>query len=130
MKVNKETRRLAREFLRASFTDGTLDNTRIASLVTWVIEKKPRHYIRLLESYTRLLRLEMEKRSATVETATELAPESIAQITTNLKRKHGNEFVTRFVVNNELLGGMRVRIGSDVWDGSVRNRLLRLEHQF
>lgn len=129
MKVNKETRRFSKELLRASFADGELDSARIRSLVTSVIAKKPRHYIKMLESYKRLLRLEVEKRSATIETATELAPESNAQIVANLKRKYGSDLAARFVVNKELLGGMRIRVGSDVWDSSVRNRLHRLQQQ-
>ncbi len=129
MKINKETRQLSKELLRASFTDGQLDSGRIASLVKSLIEKKPRNYIKVLESYKRLLRLEVEKRSATIETATELAPESSAQIVANLKRKYGSGLAARFVVNKELLGGMRIRVGSDVWDSSVRNRLHRLQQQ-
>jgi F-type H+-transporting ATPase subunit delta len=129
MKINKETRTLSKELLRASFTDGQLDSGRIASLVKSLIEKKPRNYIKVLESYKRLLRLEVEKRSATIETATELAPEAGAQIVSNLKRKYGSDLATRFVVNKELLGGMRIRVGSDVWDSSVRNRLQRLQQQ-
>ena len=70
MKINKETRRLSKELLRASFTDGQLDNGRISSLLKSLIEKKPRHYIQVLEAYKRLLRLEVEKRTATIETAT------------------------------------------------------------
>jgi F-type H+-transporting ATPase subunit delta len=76
-----------------------------------------------------LLRLEVEKRSATIETATELAKESSAQILANLKQKYGSDLAARFVVNKELLGGMRIRVGSDVWDSSVRNRLHRLQQQ-
>jgi F-type H+-transporting ATPase subunit delta len=129
MKINKEARQLSKELLRASFTDGQLDSGRIASLVKSLIEKKPRNYIKVLESYKRLLRLEVEKRSATIETATELTPESSAQIVANLKRKYGSELAARFVVNKELLGGMRIRVGSDVWDSSVRNRLQRLQQQ-
>lgn len=129
MKINKETRQLSKELLRASYTDGRLDNGRIASLVISLIKKKPRNYIKVLESYKRLLRLEVEKRSATIETATELAPESSAQIVANLKRKYGSDLAARFVVNKELLGGMRIRVGSDVWDSSVRNRLHRLQQQ-
>jgi F-type H+-transporting ATPase subunit delta len=129
MKINKETRQLSKKLLRASFTDGQLDSGRIASLVKSLIERKPRNYIKVLESYKRLLRLEMEKRSATIETATELAPESSAQIVANLKRKYGSDLAARFVVNTELLGGMRIRVGSDVWDSSVRNRLHRLQQQ-
>jgi len=60
MKINKETRQLSKELLRASFTDGRLDNGRIASLVISLIKKKPRNYIKVLESYKRLLRLEGE----------------------------------------------------------------------
>jgi len=129
MKINKETRQLSKELLRASFTDGRLDNGRIASLVISLIKKKPRNYIKVLESYKRLLRLEVEKRSATIETATEVAPELSAQIVANLKRKYGSDLTARFVVNQELLGGMRIRVGSDVWDSSVRNRLHRLQQQ-
>ena len=129
MKINKETRQLSKELFRASFVDGRLNNGRIAALAMSLIKQKPRNYIKVLESYKRLLRLEMEKRSATIETATELAPESSAQIVANLKRKYGSDLATRFVVKKELLGGMRIRVGSDVWDSSVRNRLHRLQQQ-
>jgi len=129
MKINKETRQLSKELLRASMVDGRLDNARIGSLVTSLIEKKPRNYIKVLEAYQRLLRLEVEKRSATIETATELDSQAGAQIVANLKRKYGADLATEFVVNKELLGGMRIRVGSDVWDSSVRNRLQRLQQQ-
>jgi F-type H+-transporting ATPase subunit delta len=129
MKINKETRQLSKGLLRASFTNGQLDSRRIGSLVISLIKKKPRNYIKVLESYKRLLRLEVEKRSATIETATELAPESSVQIVANLKRTYGSDLTARFVVNKELLGGMRIRVGSDVWDSSVRNRLHRLQQQ-
>jgi len=129
MKINKETRQLSKELLRASFTDGQLDQSRISSLVKSLIEKKPRHYIQVLEAYQRLLRLELEKRTATIETATELPPEAGTQIVANLKRKYGGDLAANFVVNKDLLGGMRIRVGSDVWDSSVRNRLHRLQQQ-
>ena len=129
MKINKETRQLSKKLLRASFTDGQLDSGRVSSLVKSLIEKKPRHYIQVLEAYKRLLRLEVEKRTATIETATELSPDSGAQIVANLKRKYGSDLAANFVVNKDLLGGMRIRVGSDVWDSSVRNRLHRLQQQ-
>ena len=129
MKINKETRQLSKQLLRASFTDGKLESTKVAALVKSLIEKKPRHYIQVLEAYQRLLRLEVEKRTATIETATELPSEAAAQILANLKRKYGSDLTAKFVVNPELLGGMRIRVGSDVWDSSVRNRLHRLQQQ-
>ena len=62
---------------------------RIASLVKSLIEKKPRNYIKVLESYKRLLRLEVEKRtrddrnrdaSSTRKQARQIVVESETQI--------------------------------------------------
>jgi F-type H+-transporting ATPase subunit delta len=129
MKINKEIRRLSREMLRASFTDGQLDPGRISSLVDSVIQKKPRRYIDVLRNYTRLLRLELEKRRARIETVNEIDAAMRSELVDNLKKKYGPDLATDFVVNPKLLGGMRIRVGSDVWDGTVRNRLERLEQQ-
>jgi F-type H+-transporting ATPase subunit delta len=124
--MNKEVRQLSRQLMRSSFTDGQLDNGRVMQLVKSLIEKKPRNYLAVLDNYKRLLRLEVEKRTATIETASELAPEAGRRIAENLTRRYGMDLTTNFIVNPELLGGMRIRVGSDVWDSSVRNRLQRL----
>jgi len=129
MKINKEIRQLSREMLRASFTDGQLDPGRISSIIDAVTARKPRNYINVLKNYRRLLRLEVEKRRARIETASEMDPATQSEVVTNLKKKYGSDLTPEFVVNPELLGGMRIRVGSDVWDGSVRNRLRQLQQQ-
>jgi F-type H+-transporting ATPase subunit delta len=129
MKINKEIRRLSREMLRASFTDGQLDPGRIASLVDSLIARKPRNCVAILQNYMRLLRLELEKRRARIETASELDSEAGAKVIETLKKKYGNDLTAEFVVDPQLLGGMRIRVGSDVWDGTVRNRLEQLQQQ-
>jgi F-type H+-transporting ATPase subunit delta len=129
MKINKEIRQMSKNLLRASYTDGQLDQGRVNALVRSLIDKKPRNYLAVLDNFKRLIRLEVEKRTATIESADELAPEVARDLVSNLKRRYGTDLTTRFVVNPELLGGMRIRIGSDVWDSSVRNRLQRLEAQ-
>lgn len=129
MKINKEIRQLSREMLRASFTDGQPDPGRIASLVDSLIAKKPRHYVEALKNYKRLLRLELEKRQARIETASEVDSATTSELVASLKKKYGSDLTTQFVVNPELLGGMRIRVGSDVWDGTVRNRLERLQQE-
>jgi F-type H+-transporting ATPase subunit delta len=129
MKINREIRQLSREMLRASFTDGQLDPGRIGSLVDSLIARKPRHYIDVLKNYRRLLRLELEKRQARIETASEVDSAATSELVASLKKKYGGDLKTEFVVNPELLGGMRIRVGSDVWDGTVRNRLERLQQE-
>ena len=129
MKQTKEIRRLSRQMLRASFTDGQLDPGRIKALVDSLVARKPRGYVDVLKHYHRLLRLELEKRRATVETASELDPARRQELVAMLKKKYGNDLTAEFIVKPELLGGMRIRVGSNVWDGTVRNRLERLQHE-
>jgi F-type H+-transporting ATPase subunit delta len=129
MKINKEIRRLSRAMLKASFTDGQLDPGRVASLVDSLIARKPRHYVDVLKNYRRLLRLELDKRQVRIETASEVDSATTSGLVDNLKKRYGNDLATEFVVNPELLGGMRIRVGSDVWDGTVRNRLERLQQE-
>src|SRR5205814_4483594 len=86
MKINKEIRRLSREMLRASFTDAQLDPGRIASLVDSLVARKPRHYIEVLKNYRRLLRLELEKRQAKIETASKVDSATTSELVANLKR--------------------------------------------
>jgi F-type H+-transporting ATPase subunit delta len=129
MKINKEVRQLGREMLRASFTDGQLDRGKTAKLVQALIGKKPRHYIDILYYYKRLLRLEIEKRHAKIESAMPLSPQTATAVVERLKKKYGADLTSDFAVDPTLLGGVRVRVGSDVWDGTIRNRLQRLEQQ-
>ena len=52
-----------------------------------------------------------------------------SEVLANLKKKYGNDVTAEFAVDLALLGGMRIRVGSDVWDGTVRGRLERLQQQ-
>ena len=104
MKINKEIRRLSREMLRASFTDGQLDPGRIASLVDSLIAKKPRNYINVLKNYRRLLRLELEKRRARIETASDVDREATSKVIENLKKRYGADLATEVVVNPQVAG--------------------------
>jgi len=129
MKINKAIRQLSREMLRASFTDGQLDRGKIASLVQSLVTRKPRHYIAVLQYYKRLLRLDIEKRHAKIESAMPLSSDVADRIADRLKKKYGSDLTTEFDVDLTLLGGIRVRVGSDVWDGTLRNRWQRREQE-
>ena len=127
MTGSKEVKRIARDLVRASFTDGQLDQGRINALLESLIARTPRNFYRILDTYKRLLRLELEKRHAVIESAAPLDQQTTSRVSLALGKKYGHDLTTEFVVKPELLGGMRIRVGSDVWDGSVRNRLERLQ---
>lgn len=129
MKMTKEVRQSSRQLFRLSFTDGKLDKSKMAKIVETLIRTKPRDYVSTIEAYHRLIRLEVEKRHAIIESATTFNEATGEKIVKDLKSKYGQELTTEFKVNPELIGGIRIKIGSDVWDGSVRERLNRLREQ-
>jgi F-type H+-transporting ATPase subunit delta len=129
MKSTKEARKVSRQMFRHSFTSGKLDEEKISNMVQTVLATKPRRYVDVLKDYQRLIHLEVEKRHAVIESATPLNRSLGDRIVANLKVRYGEDLTTEFRTNPELLGGLRIKIGDDVWDGSVRNRLSQLQEQ-
>jgi F-type H+-transporting ATPase subunit delta len=129
MRTTKEARKSSRQLLKLSFTDGKLDERKVNQVVQTVLTEKPRHYGELLKDYQRLVRLEVEKRHALVESATELNSNMSNLLITKLKARYGDDLTIEFKTNPTLLGGLRVKLADDVWDGSVRNRLRTLQEQ-
>ena len=129
MKTQKEARKISREMFRYSFTASKLDEEKITEMVQSVIARKPRHYVDVLKDYQHLLQLEVEKRHVVIESATLLNRSVGDQILANLRARYGEDLTTEFRTNPELLGGLRVKIGNDVWDGSVKSRLNQLQQQ-
>jgi F-type H+-transporting ATPase subunit delta len=65
-----------------------------------------------------------------VETAVPLPPDLQADVQARLKELYGPAIQTEFSLNPALIGGMRVKVGSDVYDGSVQSQLATLEKSF
>jgi|SRR5688572_33276747 len=123
MKISKEARRTARQLIRYTLRDGKVNEDTARQIVAKLIAEKPRHYAGILNAYSRLLRLEVEKRHAIVESAIELDGNERRSIAGKLKKQHGADVTTDFRVTPGLIGGLRITLGSTVWDGSVKSRL-------
>jgi len=124
MKIDKNSARAARALFRACVdANGRLHTDRIKAAIAKLAQAKPRGYLAVLSAFERLVRLEVQKRQATIESAIALSPELSGQIQSDLTKKYGEDLTFDFRVNPELLGGLRVQVGSHVWDGSVRAKL-------
>jgi F-type H+-transporting ATPase subunit delta len=65
-----------------------------------------------------------------VESPAPLAPELEADLKTRLGRLYGPGLDFSFTRNPALIGGLRIKIGSDVYDGSIQARLAALQESF
>jgi F-type H+-transporting ATPase subunit delta len=80
--------------------------------------------------FQRLVRLDREAHSANVETVVPLPPDLQAEVRARLKDLYGPAIQTEFSLKPALIGGMRIKVGSDVYDGSVQSQLATLEKSF
>jgi F-type H+-transporting ATPase subunit delta len=126
MKLSREARRQTKELFELAMVDGRLDADRLGRIATEITERKPRSYVQMLKFLTRLARLEAAKHHAVIESATPLADAIRAEITSSLIARFG-EITAEFHHSPELIGGLRVRLGSNVWDGSIQSRLEALK---
>jgi F-type H+-transporting ATPase subunit delta len=126
MKITKQARRDGRELFKACRVNGVLDEGRVREVVTRVIAAKPRSYLAVLEHFKRLVKLDLDRRAALVENAVETSPAQMEIIKANLERKYGPGLNLTFWVNPALIGGLKIKVGSDIYDGSVAGRLAAL----
>lgn len=130
MKTIKQNRREARHLFRLCRVNGSLDEDRVRRVLQSVIGSKRRGYLALANEFERLVKLEQLQNTARVESAVGLSPDLQAKVRASLVRMYGPAISTSFVETPALIGGMRIRVGSDVYDGSVRAGLAALERSF
>lgn len=127
MKISKQNRRDAKSLFRSCLANGVLDSARVLQAVDAVLAQKPRGYLPVLSHFTRLVKLDEARRAATVESAVPLEPAFQEQVKANLGRIYGPGLNVSFAPNPALIGGLRVQVGSDVYDSSVQARLNQLK---
>jgi len=130
MKTIKQIKREARQLFRLCRTNGSLDETRVRRVVQSVLGSKRRGHLALANEFKRLVKLDQLQHTARVESAVTLSPELQIKVEASLTRMYGPGMHTSFTEKPALIGGMRVSVGSDVYDGSVKAGLAALEQSF
>jgi F-type H+-transporting ATPase subunit delta len=126
MKLSRVARRQSKQLFDLSMVDGRLDNDRLRTVANEIEQKKPRHYIQMLKFIARLTKLEVARHHAIVDSADELSETQRKEISSNLVKKFG-PITTEFRHSPALIGGLRIKLGSNVWDGSIQSRLETLK---
>jgi F-type H+-transporting ATPase subunit delta len=126
MKVSKQARVEARRLFRACVANGKLDEARVRDIVRLVADEKPRGFLGILTQFEKLVKLEDARRTAIIESATALSPDYQSKVQADLTRVYGDGLIFNYKQNAALLGGLRIKVGGDVYDGSVEGRLAAL----
>lgn len=130
MKVSKDAASAARRLYRLCYVDGKLDEAKFSKVIKTVAEKKPRNFHGILVTLKRQLEIDLAKKHVTVDSAAELDQDTKDGIVAKLTKQYGSDLTFEYKINSALLGGIRIRKGDDVWDGTVKGRLDAIANAF
>jgi F-type H+-transporting ATPase subunit delta len=130
MKISKLARREARQLFGSCLVNGLLDEARVRQAADLLVELKPRGYVEILARLHRLVKLEVARRTVQVENAVATTPDQMAGLKTRLEQIYGPGLDIGYSTNPSLIGGLRIQVGSDLYDGSVKYRLKKLQESF
>lgn len=130
MKSNRHSKREANRLFRQCVVNGLMDENLARGAAGRIIEAGRRDALALLAHFLRLLRLDRARRAANIESAVPLDPKLQSQLEADLARRFGPGLMSSFAHRPELIGGLRIQVGCDVYDDSVLARLQALEKSF
>jgi F-type H+-transporting ATPase subunit delta len=127
MKIDRQSRQSAKKYFRACRKpDGSIDEQGVREIVELLVQEKPRNYIAVMTQLYRLVELALEESTVRIESALPLADRG-ASVIADLEKRFGPAGRTSYEENPALLGGLRIRRGNNIWDGSLSGRLTRLQ---
>lgn len=130
MITKRQATREARRMFHLCLVDGLLDESRVRQVVQKILQSRRRGYLLLIGQFQRLVKLAHLSRLAKVESAAPVPSDLQANIQDGLVRAYGPGIAIAFSLDPALIGGMRIQVGSDVYDGSVRRTLEQLRRNF
>jgi len=110
--------------------NGLLDEGRARQVVERILKAGRRDRLKILSRFLYLAKLDRTRHTAQIESAVPLAFDLQAGVRNGLMNSYGPGLITKFSQDPELIGGMRIRVGSDVYDGSIKAALAALERKF
>ena len=126
MAVDKQTKLLAKQLFKLSVVNGVVSPEQVAGVLGWVEKTSPRRPVALLKAYHHRIALELAKSRAEAEHAGPVTDATLKSIEAAMTKKYGRAIAATAKPNSQLLAGLRIRVGSDVYESSVAGQLAAL----
>lgn len=126
MRGDKKTKLLAKQLFKLSVVNGTVSPEQVTGVLGYIEKTSPRHPLLLLKYYHQLIGAELAKSRAVVEHAGPINDSTLKQIEAAMTKKYNRPVIASAKPNPALLAGIRVRVGSDVYESSVAGQLANL----
>ncbi len=122
----KQITQLAQKLFKLSFVDGRLSEERVIGVLAYVEKHPPAKPVAVLRAYSRLVSVEVAKGQAIIEHAGPVADATLQSIAAAMTSRYQRPVVASAKPNANLLAGLRIRVGDDVYESSASGQLAAL----
>lgn len=126
MAASKQTKLLAKQLFKLSVVNGAVSPEQVAGVLGWIEKTQPRQSLALLKAYHHRIALELAKSQAVVEHAGPVTDATLKLIEGAMTQKYRRTISAQAKPVPQLLAGLRVRVGSDVYESTVAGQLAAL----
>jgi F-type H+-transporting ATPase subunit delta len=122
----KIAQQFARQLFSMSIVDGAVSADRVAGVLEYVEKHGTANPVMVLKAYHRLIAAEVAKGQALVEHAGAVNDAMLAAIAAAMTKKYGRPVTATAKPNADLIAGLRVHVGDDIYESSVSSQLSAL----
>ena len=118
--------KLAKKLLELSKDSGVVTESKVGEVLAGLQQVQHRHHLTVLKTFLNYLRREVALQTAVVSTPTKLSDDALKAIEVQFSKLYNRPVSAVTQTDTNLIAGVRVRVGDDVYDASVAGRLQRL----
>ena len=126
MRADKKTKALAKQLFKLSLVNGAVSPEQVEGVLGYIEKNVPRGQLALLQLYHRAISAELAKSNAVVEHAGPLGTTALQAIAAAMTKRYARPVAATAKPNPKLLAGLRIRVGSDVFESTVAGQLANL----
>ena len=123
MAADKQTRDFAKKLVELSMNNGEVSASNVKEVLHALSDQSPRKLKALLACYQKLIEREIAKYTAQVEHAGPISQDALDSIKSLLEENSGRKISIQTRENPDLLAGIRISLGDDVYEDSAAFRL-------
>jgi F-type H+-transporting ATPase subunit delta len=127
MSSQRKSAALARQLFGLTLEQGRLAPARVAAVLQWVEKNQPENPSAVLRAFKRLVEAEVTRSQVVIEYAGDVSPTVFAEITASMTSRYARPLEAVTVPRPELIAGLRVRVGCDIYENTVVSQLASLK---
>jgi|TARA_B100001093_G_C26748107_1_gene979827 F-type H+-transporting ATPase subunit delta len=123
MAGNRKQIEFAKKLLEISIEDGEVNPERVSAILEELKKNPPAKYPKVLRAYLKLVKKEIKKYTAVLEHSGAISDKAILELGKELFEIYGRRIHVTTKSSEELIAGVRVSVGDDVYENSIISRM-------